>query len=90
MIYSPTVQPVPTWATFDPITKTFSGTPGFNDAGSSSVTFSVTDGSTPVSETVTITVNNVNRAPDSTAIGSQSTNEGVKLEFTVSASDPAQ
>ena len=79
---------VPGWATFNADTKIFSGTPGYTDAGSSNVTFSVTDGSTPVSEIVTITVNNANRAPVLESIGSKYVDEGIKLEFAINASDP--
>ena len=89
---------VPTWATFNAGTKTFSGTPGFNNAGSSSVTFSVTDGSATDTETVTITVNDVNLPPavpgltgftlgpdgKYTVPGS----ENQQLTFTVTSTDP--
>ncbi len=57
---------VPTGATFDAATRTFSWTPTFAQAGSYPVTFTVTDNGSPVlddAETITITVTNVNRAP---------------------------
>jgi VCBS repeat-containing protein len=57
---------LPTGATFDPATKTFSWTPTFAQAGPHSVTFTVTDNGSPVasdSETVAITVTDANRAP---------------------------
>ena len=50
-------------ASFDSTTKTFSWTPNFTQAGLYSATFTVSDGALEDSETLTITVNNVNRAP---------------------------
>jgi hypothetical protein len=50
---------LPTGASFDPATQTFSWTPGFGSAGNYTVTFTVTDDGTPVLndfEDVTITV----------------------------------
>ena len=51
----------------------FSWTPGNTQAGSYSVSFSVSDGSLNDAETVAITVGNVNRPPVLTAIGSKRT-----------------
>ncbi|MDP2920738.1 MAG: PKD domain-containing protein, partial [Candidatus Omnitrophota bacterium] len=54
----------PAGADFNAATRTFSWTPDYTQAGGYSVTFSVNDGKNPaVSETITITINNVNRAP---------------------------
>lgn len=50
---------LPAGATFDPATKTFNWTAGYDQAGSYSVVFSVSDGSLIDSEQVTITVTNV-------------------------------
>lgn len=47
---------LPTGAAFNPTTKTFSWTPGLNQAGDYSVTFILSDGSLTDSETVAITV----------------------------------
>ncbi len=77
---------VPRWATFNPVTKTFSGTPGYSDAGSSSVTFSVTDGSLTDTEVITITINNVNRAPVA-AEQSVTTDENIAEAITLTATD---
>ncbi len=52
------------------------------------MTFSASDGSLATSEVVTITVNNVNRAPVLNPIGNKAVNEGSPLQFTVSGSDP--
>jgi hypothetical protein len=64
--------------------------------GAYNVTIRVTDNGSPVmsdSETISITVNEVNAAPVLTAIGNKSVNEGSALSFTASATDsdlPAQ
>ncbi len=66
--------------------------PGFADAGSySGIEIRVTDNGTPPlfdSETITLTVNNVNRAPVLAAIGNQSVDEGATLSVNLSATDP--
>src|SRR5207244_4187023 len=79
---------VPAGASFDAATRTFSWTPSFTQAGTyPAVTFTVTDGTAPVSETIAITIGNTNRAPVLTAIGNKSGSEGSLLTFTVTASD---
>ncbi len=62
-------------------------TPGFDQAGSYDVTFSVTDGTDSDSELVVITVNNTNQAPVLAAIGAKAVDENVNLNFTVTATD---
>jgi VCBS repeat-containing protein len=57
---------LPDGATLDPNTGDFSWTPNFTQAGSYDINFSVSDGSLSDSEVITITVNNVNRAPVAT------------------------
>jgi len=79
-------QNLPSGATF--ANQNFSWTPGYDQAGSYQVTFIASDGQAQDSETITITVNNVNRAPLLGAIGSQSVNENSILSFSVSATDP--
>ncbi|MDZ4860211.1 MAG: PQQ-dependent sugar dehydrogenase [Candidatus Hydrogenedentes bacterium] len=72
-------------------TASFSWTPDFTDAGPHSVTFTATDtGAPPLtdSETVTITVNNVNRPPVLVDIPNKTVDENALLQFTVNASDP--
>src|SRR4029077_18195739 len=66
---------------------TFSWTPTFAQAGPYSVTFTVTDGTAPVSETITITIANTNRAPVLASIGSKSGSENSLLTFVVTATD---
>src|SRR2546425_1763262 len=81
----------PAGATFDAATRTFSWTPGFDQAGSYPVTVTATDNGTPTlaaSETITLTIANTNRAPVLAAIGNKSGSEGALLTFTVSATDP--
>jgi hypothetical protein len=79
---------LPSGATFDPASRTFSWTPGYDQAGSyPGVVFTVSDGSATDSETITIAVSDVNRAPVLAAIGNQSVNEAATLSFTVSATD---
>jgi hypothetical protein len=81
---------LPTGATFNPATGAFTWTPGETQQGAYQVTFTATDDGVPplaVSETVTITVNEVNAAPVLIAVGAKSVNEGLALNFTVSASD---
>jgi hypothetical protein len=79
---------LPTGATLDPATGDFSWTPGYNQAGTHDVTFQVSDGTDTASETITITVWNVNRAPVLGSIGDRSVDENASLSFTVTASDP--
>ncbi len=64
------VDNLPTGSNFDPQTQLFSWTPEFNQSGSYQVVFIVTDSGLPSqsdSETITITVINVNRAPEADA-----------------------
>ncbi|MCK4294795.1 MAG: hypothetical protein KAY65_16465, partial [Planctomycetes bacterium] len=78
-------QDLPTGATFSG--QTFSWTPGYTQAGSFDVTFIASDGEDQDSETITITISNINRAPVLAAVGSQSVNEAGLLSFSVSAAD---
>ncbi|MFC1624756.1 putative Ig domain-containing protein, partial [Candidatus Omnitrophota bacterium] len=80
---------LPTGASFDASTKTFSWTPTYDQAGMyPNVYFEVTDGSLSDSEDITITVNDVNRAPLLDTIGDKVIDEDALLSFTVSATDP--
>ncbi|MCB2230188.1 tandem-95 repeat protein [bacterium] len=83
--------PLPTNATFvDNLngTGTFTFNPDFTQAGTFGVTFTASDGTDTDDELVTITVNNVNRAPVLATIGARSVDEGQQLQFTVNATDP--
>ena len=58
------VTGLPAGATFNSATGAFNWTPNFNQAGTYHITFTVSDGSLTASETITITVNDVdNVAP---------------------------
>jgi hypothetical protein len=72
-------------------TATFTWTPGFDQSGVYPLTFRVTDNGIPsleASESIAITVNDVNRAPTLDPIGDQTTDDGQLLSFLLSASDP--
>ncbi|WP_020676373.1 fibronectin type III domain-containing protein [Geopsychrobacter electrodiphilus] len=86
LIYS--VTGLPGGASFNATTHTFSWTPNSSQAANYSLTFSVSDGSLSDSETITISVGNLNQAPVLASIGSKTVNEGSLLSFTVNASDP--
>jgi hypothetical protein len=79
------VQSLPSGAAFT--SQTFTWTPGYNQAGTHQVTFTVDDGTAQDSEIVTITVNNVNRTPVLSSVGNKSAYESDLLSFTVSATD---
>ena len=62
--------------------------PSFNDAGTYSITVTVSDGDLATSETLTLTINNVNRSPVLDPIGDQAVDEGSPLQLTITGSDP--
>ena len=80
---------LPAGASFDPGTGQFSWTPAAGTSpGNYTTTLRVTDeGGLEDFETITITVNDVNLAPELVAIGARSVEEGGLLSFTASASD---
>ncbi len=83
------VTNLPSGAIFTPATRTFTWTPGYDQAGSFvNVHFEVSDGELTDTEDITITVNNVNRPPVFDVIGNKSVNENEVLLFTVLATDP--
>ena len=81
----------PDGATIDPTTGVFQWTPNESQGPAVySLTVRVTDDGVPSLEdfeTVTITVMEVNRAPELAAIGDQSVDEGSLLTFTAAATD---
>ncbi|MCI0404472.1 MAG: Ig-like domain-containing protein, partial [candidate division Zixibacteria bacterium] len=82
---------LPSGATFVDSTNgagSFNWTPSFAQAGTYNLTFIASDGSLADSEAVTITVNNVNRAPILDPIGAKAATEGQLLQFRVAAADP--
>lgn len=79
---------LPDGATFDINTGAFSWRPSYNDSGTYTVVFVAEAGGLTDSETITITVNNVDRDPEIGPIGSKEVNENELLSFIVSAIDP--
>ncbi|MFH1227842.1 MAG: DUF2341 domain-containing protein [Planctomycetota bacterium] len=82
---------LPAGATFVTGTGTFSWTPDYTQANNYNIIFTVTDngtGNMADSETITITVNNTDRAPVLTSPGPQAVNENANLTFPLSATDP--
>jgi PKD repeat protein len=76
---------LPTGATFSG--QTFTWTPGATQAGTYTVTFTVSDGTAQDSQAITITVTQPNLAPVLATIGDKSVNENQALTFTISATD---
>ncbi|MDP8239962.1 MAG: Ig-like domain-containing protein [Candidatus Hatepunaea meridiana] len=78
------------WGFTDNEDKTgdFEWTPGYNDHGEYTITFTVYDGEFRVDSEVTITVRDVNFPPELDDISDQSTDEQERLFFSVTASDP--
>jgi len=82
---------VPTNATFVDSGNgagSFSFNPDYTQSGLFQVTFIASDGSSSDSEVVSITVNNVNRAPALDSIGPKTIAESQTLQFRIFASDP--
>ena len=78
----------PAGATINPLTGEFSWTTTESDGGTTpSFDVIVSDGTTTASETVTVTVIDLNEAPVLAPIGDQTASEGSLLTFTASASD---
>lgn len=68
---------------------TFSWTPSFSQSGTYNVTFTADDGQGDTdSETITITVDDLNQPPELSAIGDQTVGEAEGLSFTLSGTDP--
>ncbi|MGH8014919.1 MAG: putative Ig domain-containing protein, partial [Candidatus Zixiibacteriota bacterium] len=86
-----TTSTLPAGATFNDNgngTGTFNWTPNFTQSGVFNITFRAIDDSLAVdTEIVTITVNDVPQPPDLAPIGNRSVNEGVNLNFNISATD---
>ncbi|WP_225181538.1 putative Ig domain-containing protein [Pectobacterium aroidearum] len=80
-------SPLPSWLTFNPVTGTFTGTPGNADVGILSIKVTATDTTNAsVSTTFSLTVTNVNDAPIvATPIPAQSVAQDGSLSFTVPA-----
>jgi len=82
-------EKLPTGATFDPATRTFSWTPTFEQSGAYVVDFLIDDGAGGIDrEPVTITVSHVDRKPEIAALARQTVNEAQPLTLTISGSEP--
>jgi Ca2+-binding RTX toxin-like protein len=81
-------EPLPTWLSFNPATRTFSGTPGPSDAGTLQLNVTATDrGGLAISDSFTLLVEPVNSAPVvSTPIPDQTINTGLPWLYTLPAS----
>ncbi|WP_138543612.1 Ig-like domain-containing protein, partial [Pseudoalteromonas rubra] len=79
----------PTWASFDAQTGTLSGTPSNSDVGTTSdIVISVSDGTTSTSLTAfSLTVVNINDAPEISGTPATSVNEDASYSFTPTVSD---
>ncbi|MBN2505357.1 MAG: lamin tail domain-containing protein [Verrucomicrobia bacterium] len=82
----------PGGASIDPVTGVFSwATAEANGPGTYTLTVRVTDNGSPARddfETLTVTVREVNQAPNLAAIGDRTVDEGDSLVFTATAADP--
>jgi Ca2+-binding RTX toxin-like protein len=78
-------DPLPSWLSFDAVTRTFSGTPSNGNVGTVSVRVTATDGaSASASDVFDIAVVNTNDAPTLVnAIADQSAQDTVAFSFTV-------
>jgi hypothetical protein len=87
-----TAAPLPAGASFADNgdgTGTFDWTPDFTQSGNTNLTFIASDGVLADSEVVSITVfESGNQTPVLATIGPRNTNEGVLLNFVISATDP--
>src|SRR5205823_3137535 len=79
---------LPTGASFDPATRTFSWTPTFDQAGPyPGVIFTVSDGTATATERRALAIANTNPTRLPAEIGNKSGSEGSLLTFAVSATD---
>jgi len=81
------VEGLPDGATFDAGSQTVNWTPTYDQSGKYSVTFSAADQEFNLKQTIEITVNHVNRAPEVASIGNQTVDENKSLEVSISATD---
>lgn len=78
---------VPTGASFNQGTRTFTWTPLESQVGDYNVTFFASDGTNTVSIIVKITVTSANTPPVFNPVGDQQINEGQLLSFQITATD---
>jgi len=78
---------LPSGASYNASTQTFSWTPSSTQSGTYTPTISVSDGKTTTTQTATINISDVNRAPVFNFTTTQSGLEGTLLQFTTPATD---
>ncbi|MBS0640237.1 MAG: putative Ig domain-containing protein, partial [Proteobacteria bacterium] len=78
---------LPRGATLDAKTGVFTWTPGYDQAGRYTVTFTATDGFASTSETIALVIGQTNRAPVWVPVSDQVAREGAELNVTVIPSD---
>ncbi len=78
---------LPSWLSFDGGTGLLSGTPDNGDIGDTTVSLKVSDGKINLYQTFTLTVGNVNTAPDITSTGPTTVNEDVEYSYQVVVED---
>jgi hypothetical protein len=77
---------LPDWLSFDAATRTFTGTPGTADIGTTAITVTASDGAASVSDTFDIVIGDVAHAPAiASEIADQSASEGESFTFMVPA-----
>ncbi|MBN2423912.1 MAG: putative Ig domain-containing protein [Calditrichaceae bacterium] len=79
---------LPAGASFDPASKTFSWTPGYDQAGDHTITIKLSDGEDEVSSSVKVSIENVNREPAIEGPGAGSVQAGSRLSLKFTGSDP--
>jgi hypothetical protein len=77
----------PDWLNFNTSTGELSGTPGNDNVGDATVTLRVSDGLVDVDQTFTLTVENVNNAPEVTSTPELAVQEDVIYTYTFTAED---
>lgn len=78
---------LPAGADFNATSRAFSWRPSFSQSGTYAVTFTASDGGMQDSETIAITVANVNRAPVIKPIANMSVDENKTVSFAVESAD---
>ena len=77
---------LPAWLTFDPVTRTFTGTPASSDSGTVRVTVTASDGTATVSDEFTLTVTVPNTPPEvATPLVDQATPVDVPFTYVIPA-----
>ncbi|WP_183451189.1 putative Ig domain-containing protein, partial [Microvirga lupini] len=84
-------DPLPAWLAFDPMARTFSGTPAQTDAGTLSITVTASDGTATVSDTFDLAVGATNDTPvvvSEIADAATAEDAGYSYDASIHFSDP--